>query len=99
MPPFSSSVKVPTSTSHIHHYLAARDVTSILELKNQWSNPSDILSLLLLLGPDVIQRALAQLVGLRVAPVAFSFGWAAYSLSALFSVVGGIEPAQKSMIE
>ncbi|KAF3930112.1 hypothetical protein ABW19_dt0206710 [Dactylella cylindrospora] len=32
----------------------------------QWSNPSDILSLLLLIGGDVVQKAIAQLVGLRV---------------------------------
>ena len=72
---------------------AAKDVTSVSELQNQWSNPNDILSLLLLLGPDVIQQALAQLVGRRVTPVAFSFGWAAYSISALFSAIGGIHRA------
>ena len=89
MPPFLSTVKIPDPILHLHGQLAARDVTSIAELKSQWRNPNDILSLLLLLGPDVIQRALAQLVGRRMTPVAFSFGWAAYSIGALFSTFGG----------
>ncbi|KAI0451043.1 hypothetical protein F5B21DRAFT_507574 [Xylaria acuta] len=51
------------------------------------ANPSDILSLLLLIGGDIVQKAIAQLVGYKIrlpgrtkrnvsiAPVAFSFGW------------------------
>ncbi|KAJ6263951.1 hypothetical protein Dda_0088 [Drechslerella dactyloides] len=35
-------------------------------LKTQWSNPSDILSLLLLIGGDIVQQAIAQLVALRI---------------------------------
>ena len=93
MPPYLSSKNILSPSYSIPGQLGARDVTSVSELKTQWSNPSDILSLLLLLGPDVIQRALAQLVGRRVAPVAFSFGWAAYSVSALFSAMGGIHHA------
>ena len=59
------------------------------EVQSQWQNPSDILSLLLIVGPDIIQRAFAQLVGRRLAPVAFSFGWVAFSINALLSVFGG----------
>lgn len=33
------------------------------ELRQQWVNPGDILSLLLLIGGDVIRKAIAQLVG------------------------------------
>ena len=40
----------------------------------QWKNPGDVFSILLILGGDVVARALAQLVGSRVTPVAFSFG-------------------------
>ncbi len=40
----------------------------------QWMNPSDVFSVLLILGGDVVGRALAQLVGSRITPVAFSFG-------------------------
>ncbi|KAI0122179.1 hypothetical protein F4814DRAFT_201524 [Daldinia grandis] len=71
------------------------------ELRTQWANPGDILSLLLLIGSDIVQKAIAQLVGhrvrlygdkrsrgLSVAPVAFSFGWAAYGFSNLLSAIG-----------
>ncbi|KAL9089709.1 MAG: hypothetical protein Q9159_002356 [Coniocarpon cinnabarinum] len=44
------------------------------ELRMQWSNPSDVFSVLLLLGGDVVSRALAQLAGGSVTPVTFSFG-------------------------
>jgi hypothetical protein len=65
----------------------------------QWQQPGDVLSLLLLVGGDVIQQALAQLVGVRfrlfktghniyVTPVAFSFGWVAYAFSSLVSIFG-----------
>ncbi|PSN64172.1 hypothetical protein BS50DRAFT_558582, partial [Corynespora cassiicola Philippines] len=68
-------------------------------LRSQWANPGDILSLLLLIGGDVVQRAIAQLIGCRVslpqtrlklsiAPVAFSFGWVAYGFSNLLSAMG-----------
>ncbi|KAK9425515.1 hypothetical protein SUNI508_12971 [Seiridium unicorne] len=72
------------------------------ELKNQWANPGDILSILLLLGGDIVQKSIAQLVGhrisipktnlgLSVAPVTFSFGWAAYAFSNLLAVVGDMK--------
>jgi hypothetical protein len=46
------------------------------EFSQQWTNPSDIFSVLLLLGggSDPVGRALAQLAGSPVTPVAFSFG-------------------------
>jgi hypothetical protein len=66
-------------------------------LRAQFSNPSDILSLLLLVGGDIVQKAIAQFVGVRpfkwapmtsLTPVAFSFGWVAYAFMSLMSVVG-----------
>ncbi|KAF3278367.1 hypothetical protein TWF132_001219 [Orbilia oligospora] len=57
-------------------------------LLEQWQNPSDILSVLMLLGPDIVQRSIAQLAGRVVTPCAFSFGWVAYSASALVSSLG-----------
>lgn len=54
----------------------------------QWRNPQDILSLLLIIGGDVVQKALAQLSGGYFVPVTFSFGWVAYSFSALMTVFG-----------
>jgi hypothetical protein len=70
------------------------------ELRTQWINPGDILSLLLLVGGDIVQKAIAQLVGWRLrpyrgcqydiglTPVAFSFGWVAYAFIVLVSAVG-----------
>lgn len=71
------------------------------ELRHQWNNPSDVLSLLLLIGGDIVQKAIAQLVGvnirlgagnsaprLSIVPVAFSFGWVAYGFSNLLSTIG-----------
>ncbi|RSL42339.1 hypothetical protein CEP54_015510, partial [Fusarium duplospermum] len=54
----------------------------------QWKNPSDAFSVLLILGGDVVARALAQLVGSRITPVAFSFGWVAYAVSAVVGAIG-----------
>jgi hypothetical protein len=69
------------------------------DLSGQWQNPNDILSLLLLIGSDVVQKAIAQLFGVYVQPVekfpriyltpaAFSFGWVAYAFTSLASVIG-----------
>lgn len=69
------------------------------ELRSQWSNPGDIFSLLLLIGGDIVQKAIAQLVGKHVrlstkgqkfgiTPVAFSFGWVTYAFVSLMSAVG-----------
>lgn len=49
------------------------------EFRVQWTHPGDVFSILLLLGGDVIARALAQLTGNRLAPVSFSFGKASSS--------------------
>jgi hypothetical protein len=69
------------------------------ELKRQWRNPVDILSLLLLIGGDIVQKAIAQQFGVYVepakgcpriylTPVAFSFGWVGYAFTSLTSVMG-----------
>ncbi|KAI6091553.1 hypothetical protein F4821DRAFT_254873 [Hypoxylon rubiginosum] len=58
------------------------------EFREQWINPGDVFSILLILGGDVVQLALAQLAGSGFAPVAFSFGWVAYSISALVASLG-----------
>ncbi|KAH7304229.1 hypothetical protein B0I35DRAFT_414522 [Stachybotrys elegans] len=56
--------------------------------RTQWTDPSDIFSVLLILGGDVVARALAQLTGSSFTPVAFSFGWVAYAVSAVVASVG-----------
>jgi hypothetical protein len=43
--------------------------------RDEWKSPSNYaFTILLLLGGDVVARALAQLAGGRLTPVAFSFG-------------------------
>ncbi|KAM0346553.1 hypothetical protein ACHAO7_011747 [Fusarium culmorum] len=75
--------------------------TSAQDLGNQWANPGDILSILLLIGSDIVQKAITQLVGhtlripgtrthIFIAPVAFSFGWATYGFSNLVAAVGSM---------
>lgn len=60
-----------------------------LAVRAQWINPSDILSLLLLIGADVVQQALAQQSGDKLpTPVVFSFGWVAYSFTGLLTAIG-----------
>ncbi|KAL9099787.1 MAG: hypothetical protein Q9163_004760 [Psora crenata] len=60
------------------------------EILTQWRRPSDILSLLMLLGSDIVQRAIAQQAGdpHLPTPVVFSFGWVAYAFTGLLSAVG-----------
>jgi hypothetical protein len=53
----------------------------------QWQNPSGIFSVLMLVGPGIVEKAIAQLVGRGITPVAFSFGWVAYSANALLSAI------------
>ncbi|KAJ8080957.1 hypothetical protein PM082_017792 [Marasmius tenuissimus] len=60
-------------------------------LRDQWKNPDDILSILMVIGGDIVRSALSQLASSHsrfFTPVAFSFGWVAYSFSAILSAVG-----------
>ena len=71
------------------HLLQNRDTPTSQDLLSQWTDPSDILSLLLLVGGDVVRCALAQQAGdIFPTPVVFSFGWVAYAFTAVLSVVG-----------
>ncbi|KAI1330422.1 hypothetical protein F5Y16DRAFT_363094 [Xylariaceae sp. FL0255] len=57
--------------------------------RDEWSSPSDYaFTILLLVGGDVVAKALAQLSGSRLTPVAFSFGWVSYATGAINSAVG-----------
>ncbi|KAI0033983.1 hypothetical protein K488DRAFT_77551 [Vararia minispora EC-137] len=71
--------------------------SSFAQARSQWQNPSDVLTILQIIGGDIVQKAIAQLSGSEIrfgpvhftmAPVAFSFGFVAYSVSALLSAVG-----------
>ena len=44
------------------------------EVRQQWTQPTDVFSVLLLLGGEIVNKALAQLAGGVLTPVAFSFG-------------------------
>ncbi|KAJ5834821.1 hypothetical protein N7447_000847 [Penicillium robsamsonii] len=72
--------------SKIQHTFSER--LSASESAAQWRTPSDIFSVLLILGGDIVSRALAQLAGSRFTPVAFSFGWVAFAVTAVVAVVG-----------
>ncbi|RYP32559.1 hypothetical protein DL767_005171 [Monosporascus sp. MG133] len=65
-----------------------RDVGPVGFISAQWTNPSDILSVLLLLGPDMVKKAIAQLAGRTITPIAFSFGWVGYAAKVLLSAFG-----------
>ncbi|KAJ5474579.1 hypothetical protein N7475_004145 [Penicillium sp. IBT 31633x] len=53
----------------------------------QWVNPADLFSILLIIGGDVIQLALAAVSGGPITPVTFSFGWVTYAISALLTAL------------
>ncbi|KAL6800558.1 hypothetical protein J3E68DRAFT_448847 [Trichoderma sp. SZMC 28012] len=57
-------------------------------LREQWTAPSDIFSVLLILGGDVVQLALVSLAGGYITPLSFSFGSIAYAISAVLSAIG-----------
>lgn len=57
----------------------------------QFANPKEVTSILLLLGGNVVQKAVAQLTGGRhtiFTPVVFSFGWVAYAVNSVATAVG-----------
>ncbi|RYN15749.1 hypothetical protein AA0112_g12720 [Alternaria arborescens] len=58
------------------------------EFRAQWRNPGGVFSVLLIVGGDVILLALACVTGRVLTPVAFSFGWVAYVISAVVAAVG-----------
>lgn len=84
MPPTSSHIFQNARSININNPSTTADYFAA-----QWINPGDIFSILLLLGPEVIQQAVAQLAGRQITPVAFSFGWVAYAVRALLAAVGG----------
>ena len=73
-----NSDEIPTSTKS--------SATGLL--RQQFEHPAEILGILLIIGGDIIQKAIAQLAGRRTAPVAFSFGWVSYAFGALLSIWG-----------
>ena len=68
--------------------MASPEPTTLLELSSQFSNPSDVTTVLMIIGADVVQKALAQCTGTLYAPVCFSFGWVAFAYTSLMSILG-----------
>ncbi|KAL0063081.1 hypothetical protein AAF712_009988 [Marasmius tenuissimus] len=69
---------------------SAQTASEFSAVKEQWKNPDDILTVLMIIG-DVVKAALAQLTSSDprpFTPVAFSFGWVAFSFSTILSVMG-----------
>ncbi|KAK8005583.1 hypothetical protein PG990_011620 [Apiospora arundinis] len=63
-------------------------VLTSFEFAEQWSNPTDVTTVLMIIGGDVVQKALAQTAGCVYTPVCFSFGWVSYAFLALVNVLG-----------
>lgn len=77
------------SPTPLLRFLTPRDsLATRIELSSQWRNPTDILSLLLIISSNVVQSALAQLSDGLITPVCFSFGWVAYSFTTLAAMAG-----------
>ena len=80
---FLSSAHIARGASDVQPTFSAQ--------KSSWQNPENILDILMLIGGDIVQRAVAQLAGAGpgpFCPVAFSFGWLGYSVAALTCAVG-----------
>lgn len=58
------------------------------ELAAQWANPSDVSTILFVLGGDIVQKAFTQGSGKAYVPVCFSFGCAAYAFIGLVGIIG-----------
>ncbi|KAK7742425.1 hypothetical protein SLS62_010733 [Diatrype stigma] len=57
-------------------------------LRDQWTAPGDIFSILLILGGDIVQLSIVALAGGAFTPATFSFGWVSYAITALLGAVG-----------
>ncbi len=56
--------------------------------EEQLKNPSEVFSVLLIIGGDIVQKAVAQSSGRRITFVVFSFGWVSYAFNSLMSAFG-----------
>ena len=72
------------------HFLQTRAFdlnTPSSAFKAEWASPSNYaFTVLLLLGGDVVSRALAQLAGGHITPVAFSFGMSFFCICATIAM-------------
>lgn len=68
--------------------MSNRTTTASQQFLAQVRNPSEIFSVLLIIGGDIIQKSIAQMTGRKVTLVAFSFGWVAYAFGSLVAAFG-----------
>ncbi|KAI0790967.1 hypothetical protein C8Q75DRAFT_758731 [Abortiporus biennis] len=87
MPPFSTLFSTLSATTRSN---SVANESQFNAIRAQWQNPNDILSILMIIGGDIVQRAIAQLSGdpSTIVPVAFSFGWVGYSITSILGAVG-----------
>ncbi|KAF9641682.1 hypothetical protein BFW01_g1665 [Lasiodiplodia theobromae] len=83
-----SSAQSATTTSSPERRAVDGTSNPLGALGRQWQNPSDLSSVLMIIGGDIVQKAVAQLRGRHIAPVAFSFGFVSYSFTSLLSAIG-----------
>lgn len=82
---FSHSIATsPTPELHIR----CSDAVAASFLVSQLRNPYEILPLLLLVGSEVVHKALAQATGNGFPPVCFSFGWVSYAFVCFANLLG-----------
>ncbi len=93
-PPLLSSVlREPAPSIYPRTHVAQPENTApfFAAQRDSWRSPEDILTILMLIGGDIVQCAVAQLAGTGpwyFTPVAFSFGWVGYAVQALMSAIG-----------
>lgn len=63
-------------------------MSTIAQLRQQWINPADVSTILMVIGGDVVQNAFAQGTGQLYTPVCFSFGCVAYAFITLVNIIG-----------
>lgn len=68
--------------------LLSRNDDTLSAFATQWANPTDVSTILMIIGGDVVQKALAQGTGKLYTPVCFSFGCVAYAFTALIGIMG-----------
>ncbi|KAL4947357.1 hypothetical protein BDW69DRAFT_178562 [Aspergillus filifer] len=90
---FDTQPQLQPQSQPLHgHQHATRDFkpgATAASFRDEWSSPSNYaFTILLLIGGDLVNRALANLAGGLFTPVAFSFGWVSYATSAVCSALG-----------
>lgn len=89
--PIDSHTAFPLASSHLRSRSTSGTSGSsswVTDIGSQFRNPNDILSVLLIIGGDIVQKALAQVSSTGPAPVCFSFGWVSYSFISLVNLLG-----------